>query len=264
MAPSRLITGVILAPVIVGALFWLNDPGLVGLGLAVAALCGWEWGALNHSRGLGRLLYTLLVVAATFALAWLDAPLWVAAGALGWWLLVIFELPVFMPQTDEPVYHASRALAGLATIAPAFAGIIFLAREDTWLLLTLLVLVWAVDIGAFVVGKRWGKRLLLEPVSPGKTWEGGIAGTVLAALVGAGLGYGLPQLLPPPSLLAALGVVVSVAGHVGDLSESMLKRRAGAKDSGALLPGHGGLLDRVDSLTAAAPAFIAVVLGAGL
>lgn len=263
MAPSRLITGLILAPLIVGALFWLDDPGLVALGLAVAALCGWEWGGLVHARGLGRLLYALLVAVATLALALLD-PLWVAVGALVWWLLVACELPVFMPQTDEPVYRAAPALAGLVSVAPAFAGVIFLAREHTWWLLALLVLVWLVDIAAYVVGRGWGKHLLLEPVSPGKTWEGAVAGTVAAAAGGAALGYGLPAYLPHPLILAGLGVLVAVAGHVGDLNESLVKRRAGVKDSGGLLPGHGGLLDRVDSLTAAAPAFVAVLMGAGL
>jgi phosphatidate cytidylyltransferase len=101
-------------------------------------------------------------------------------------------------------------------------------------------------------------------VSPGKSWEGGAAGTLAALLGSVALAYALPQVLPHPLALAGLAVVVAVAGHVGDLGVSMAKRRAGVKDTGGLLPGHGGLLDRVDSLTAATPAFLAAVLGAGL
>ena len=140
------------------------------------------------------------------------------------------------------------ALVVLRDAGPAFAHHPAAAGLPVWLLLAILP-TWAADIVAYGVGTRWGRRQIAPRVSPGKTWEGSLAGFAAAAITVLAVAavFGLPRL---PSALAA--VALGPVGLLGDLGESALKRRAGVKDSGTLLPGHGGVLDRIDSLLAAA------------
>jgi phosphatidate cytidylyltransferase len=156
---------------------------------------------------------------------------------------------------------------GLPVLVPAFVALARLqvtsqgfARGPV-IVLWLVLLVICADIGAYFAGRRWGKRKLAPRVSPGKTWEGALGGLVLTALVawGGAAYFGLPAL---PTVI--FGAVVGVFSIIGDLTESMFKRAAGLKDSGALLPGHGGLLDRIDSVTAAAPLYALGLFGAGV
>ena len=131
-------------------------------------------------------------------------------------------------------------------------------RDGPALAMTLLVIVWAADAGAWFTGRRFGRTRLAPRVSPGKTWEGVAGGVAAAAAAGAAaawwLGRSWAEILPA-------AVLASGASVVGDLFESVLKRRAGVKDSGRLLPGHGGILDRIDGLTAAAPVYAVVMAG---
>jgi phosphatidate cytidylyltransferase len=232
------------------------------VGLVLALLAGLEWAELIHIYRRGRLLYALLVVGTTAVLTGLD-PQAVAAAALVWWLLVAAEIPAYWSQTDEPVYRAAHGLAGLATLAPALALLVILVRDAPWEAVTVLVAVWAADIGAYAVGRLWGSHRMVPHISPGKTWEGLLGGALLGALAAGAMAWGRPELGVIP-VLAAIGAVVAVVGQVGDLSESMFKRRAGRKDSGRFLPGHGGILDRIDSLTAAVPVYVLCLRGVGL
>ena len=129
------------------------------------------------------------------------------------------------------------------------------------LALTALAIVWAADVGAYAAGRMLGRVKLAPKVSPGKTWEGLCGGVALAALVA--LAAAILLRLPPVSMVA-LGVVTALVSVVGDLTVSMFKRNVGVKDSGALLPGHGGVMDRIDSLTAAVPVFMLGVRLAGI
>jgi len=144
---------------------------------------------------------------------------------------------------------------------PAWLALDFLYRLEPALLLFMLVIVWAADIGAYFAGKRWGRVKLAPGISPGKTWEGVLGGMLLvlalAAVRGLVAGNNLGVLLPFCLAVALLSIV-------GDLTVSIFKRNAGLKDSGKLFPGHGGLLDRIDSVTAAAPLFALGVSWAGL
>ncbi|MCG8434327.1 MAG: phosphatidate cytidylyltransferase, partial [Gammaproteobacteria bacterium] len=151
---------------------------------------------------------------------------------------------------------AGKFFGGVLALVPCWAAITALhdRQPQGWqLLLFLLVLIWAADIGAYFAGKAWGKNKLAPNISPGKTWEGvfgGLAASLAAALLANyWLGFPLLIILPLVVILVALSVV-------GDLSESMLKRQAHIKDSGSLFPGHGGVLDRLDSLLATAPMFL--------
>jgi phosphatidate cytidylyltransferase len=138
-------------------------------------------------------------------------------------------------------------------LVPAWLALVVLHEHAPQLVLLLILLVVAADVGAYFGGRKFGRHKLAPAVSPGKTWEG-VAGGLVAAMLMATAGIYWLHLTPLPFF--ALSALVVVASIVGDLTESMFKRHAGLKDSGSLLPGHGGVLDRVDSVTAAAPFFL--------
>ena len=257
---SRILTALVLIPLVLAGLFYLPPSGILALGIALALVGGLEWAGLIHLYGVGRFVYALLVAGATYLLTLLD-PLGVALGAALWWALVAAEVPVFRSQADEPVYRSSGAAAGLITVAPALALLIRLVQESPWQGLAVLVIVWAADIGAYGVGKAWGRRKLAPHISPGKSWEGLLGGTALAAAAAALLAWKGPMEGLAPGPMAGIGALVAVVGQLGDLSESMFKRRAGVKDSGGWLPGHGGLLDRIDSLSAGVPIYALCLWG---
>jgi phosphatidate cytidylyltransferase len=169
-----------------------------------------------------------------------------------WWLAGLLWLAFASRRGGR----LAAALAGLAVLAPAAVGLarlVLIEPQGRELLLFLVVLTAAADVGAFFGGRRFGRRKLAPVISPGKTWEGLMSGMLAASLAAAGGAMLLRQPLLP---WLGLCLVVALMSVVGDLVESMFKRRTGLKDSGNLLPGHGGVLDRIDSLTAAAPAFV--------
>jgi len=254
---QRIATGLLLAGVVLTVL--LAMPPMVAVGVvAVVVLAGaWEWaGFAGCRKGTARLAYAAAVGAAVFV-AWrctADAAglaLFLRATAL-WWL-VAFLWVALAPKRGG---RLAAAVAGFTVLVPAAIGLARLALvepQGQLLLLYLIVLIAAADIGAYFGGRSFGRHKLAPSVSPGKTWEGfaaGMAGAALAAVLGAAL-FDQPAL----AWLAAC-VPVALVSVVGDLAESMFKRRAGLKDSGGLLPGHGGVLDRIDSLTAAGPGFL--------
>jgi phosphatidate cytidylyltransferase len=176
----------------------------------------------------------------------------VLAGTVVWWLGALAWI-VFAPRR---VAAWSAALAGVLALVPAWLALVRLRfdlpRGAQWMLFTL-ILVFAADIGAFFAGRRYGRLHLAPAVSPGKTWEGVLGGTVLSGFVAivGGKWFGVPLRAFLPLCLAAVAFSV-----VGDLTESLLKRFAGVKDSGTLFPGHGGVMDRIDSVTSAAPVLL--------
>jgi phosphatidate cytidylyltransferase len=256
---TRVATALVLLAILLAVLFWL--PPTVGVGfVAIVVLAGaWEWAAFaGLTRPGARLLY-LLATAALCAAAWyLTAARagWIGAmqGAVLWWAVALLWLS-FWPHA---VNRVAAALAGLLVLVPAWLGLarlLLVAQPERGavLLLYMLLLVWAADIGAYFAGKRYGRLKLAPQVSPNKTWEGVVGGTLLGLLVAlAGARwFGVP-LVP----FTGLGLAVVGSSMIGDLTESMFKRFAHLKDSGALLPGHGGVLDRIDSITSAVPVFV--------
>jgi len=231
---------------------------VLGVFLALAAV---EWGNL---AGWGTPARRAAYVGLTVALA---AGSWVLLTdpATRQWLLwpvlcgwgVAFAA-LLLAETGRPALPSGRwalAATGWVVLIPLWLCLLWLHQLNPTLLLALFALIWLADSAAYFVGRRWGQRKLAPKTSPGKTWAG-VGGALIAALpvgllIGALEGYGAAT-LAGFCMLCLLTVAASV---VGDLFESLLKRRAGVKDSGTLLPGHGGVLDRVDSLTAAAPLF---------
>ncbi len=251
MLKTRIITAVI-AVIVVGVILFAIPPRMTELAIALVVLAGaWEWSAfLGQSGYLPRALYVLLVgLLCAVPYVWIpDSVGMVLQAAFAWWF-VAFLWTFFYP-TAIPV--AVRWLCGVFVLVPLFTGLILLFRSGLQYLAYTLLIVWAADAGAYFAGKQFGRVKLAPAISPGKTWEGVIGGLVvvgvLAAAASAWSETSLAVLLPFSLAVAALSIV-------GDLTVSMFKRTAGLKDSGSLFPGHGGVLDRVDSVSAAAPLF---------
>jgi phosphatidate cytidylyltransferase len=254
--PKRILTAAVLVGLALGTLLWL-PPWVTVAGLTLLALAGaWEWSAflLPPSRS-WRIAYVLLVA----VLLWLvwrfcatpEARDAVLAVAVVWWLGALVWI-VFAPRR---VSTWSAAVAGLLALVPSWLALVWLrtAPDGPQWVLFALVLVWVADIGAFFFGRRFGRVRLAPEVSPGKTWEGvlgGITVSVLVAIAGSRWFHVSPATFVP-LCLATVGFSI-----VGDLTESLLKRFAGMKDSGSVFPGHGGVMDRIDSVTGAAPVLL--------
>ena len=270
MTRTRVIAALILAPVAIAAILLLPTPWLMALS-AIVFLAGlWEWFRLADIEDtLARTVLLVVNLGLMVALVWASRTssgfnyvLIELATVLGvvWWLLACLWLRHFEFGSNHAETHARvfKLLAGTAAIVPAWCAMGMLHHGQPyghrWLFVALMI-VWAADSGAYFAGRRFGKRKLSPRISPNKTVEGllgGLACGLLVALVFAPLaGAGWAQ-MPLVALVTVLAVGFSV---VGDLFESLLKRHVGAKDSGDLIPGHGGILDRIDGVVAALPVF---------
>ena len=262
---ARVVTALVMAPVAIGAVLFLPTPLLAALIAGLMMLGLWEWTLLSGTPApTARAAYLAANVSMMTALAWaagsgLPVLQMAAYVGVGWWLLVLVWLSRFdFASVDSFGSRVLKLVAGSLSVIPAWAALCWLHMTGpdghAWALYALMI-VWLADTGAYFVGVRFGKHKLAPRISPGKSWEGfagGLAATLLLAVAGLpllGLDWGV---LPTLLLLTAAAALFSVAG---DLFESLLKRHAGAKDSSHLIPGHGGVLDRVDSLLAALPIF---------
>ncbi|HZO24153.1 MAG TPA: phosphatidate cytidylyltransferase [Steroidobacteraceae bacterium] len=254
---KRITTAIILAAVLFAVALWLPARWIAGV-LTLLMLAGaWEWSALLRFRSNALRAAYLAFLAAMMPVVWHvtatpEGRDIVLVSAVVWWIVALGWI-AFAPQFVAPW---SAALAGALALLPAWIALLRLRldlpRGAEWMLFTL-ILVFAADIGAFFVGRRFGRLRLAPTVSPGKTWEGVLGGALAGAVI-AVLGSGwfrVPLQTFLPLCLAAVGFSI-----VGDLTESLLKRFAGVKDSGTLFPGHGGVMDRIDSVTAAAPVLL--------
>jgi phosphatidate cytidylyltransferase len=259
MLKTRILTASIMGSALLAALFLLPPAWTVVLFAAVLVVCAWEW------AGFGALRNPLARAGFTFLIAVLLGGCWIwsedprhlkivlqAAGA--WWIVALLWLTLAPGRQNRLV----SLMCGIPVLVPAFIALARLQLASRGLargpeiVLWLVLLVCSADIGAYFAGRAWGRHKLAPRVSPGKTWEGaagGLAAVMLVAVAGAlhfdiALSDGL-----------VFGAVVGIFSVIGDLTESMFKRAAGLKDSGSVLPGHGGILDRLDSVTAAAPIY---------
>ena len=250
---KRIITAVILAVLFLGVLLCLPPMATMIVMTALVLTGAWEWSAfLRAHRGVARSAYVvfvaLLLIAVWYAAAVPDVLHIILVTALVWWVIALAWI-IFAPRSVAPW---SAGLAGVLALVPAWLALVRLRdlpHGAQWVLFTLL-LVWSADIGAYFAGHRFGRIRLAPEVSPGKTWEGVLGGFALSAVVAVSgsAWFALPLYSFVPLCLAAVAFSI-----VGDLTESLLKRFAGVKDSGTLFPGHGGVMDRIDSVTGAAP-----------
>jgi phosphatidate cytidylyltransferase len=268
MLLTRVITALAILPVVLGMLF-LASPGAWALFMLVIALLAcWEWSRMCGLTPGGQGAY-LVASGAVGAFLWLVylrlVPGNFAAMALtGFIVATLFWVaaaPLWLAQRMRPS-PSTCAAAGWIVAWPAWLAFVVLRDTSPWLLLALAALVWVADIAAYFAGKRFGRHKLAPAVSPGKTWEG-VAGAAAGVVAyGAALAWIANVHATPLTTFfdggAAVGVVVAMlalmgVSVVGDLFESWMKRGAGLKDSSRLLPGHGGVLDRIDALTSTLP-----------
>jgi phosphatidate cytidylyltransferase len=268
MLRTRILTAAVLACVLLAGLFLLPAPWAVLAFGAAFTVGAWEWAAFGALRGTPSRVAYAAGIALLLLLAWRwtaqPAHLTLLLGAACvWWMIALLWLSL-APSRNHP---RLALLCGVPVLVPAFIALAQLqvaARgfaRGPQIVLWLVLLVTAADIGAYFAGRSWGRRKLAPRVSPAKTWEGALGGLAMVSLVAWG---GAAHFGFPPLEVVAFGCAVGIFSIIGDLTESMFKRAAGLKDSGALLPGHGGLLDRIDSVTAAAPLYALGLFGSGV
>jgi phosphatidate cytidylyltransferase len=247
---QRIITAVIALLLLLAVLFVL--PEQVAIVVIVAVMLGgaWEWSAfLGLSATAGRAAYVVLIAALIAAVTFLAIePALVFKIALVWWVAALIWI-FFFPT---PIPAAVRWLSGALVLVPLYLALVILYNVAPELLFFALLIVWVADTGAYFAGRFLGRVKLAPDISPGKTWEGVIGGLVAVVLLTL-----LRTTWAETDLAVFIPFCLAVAclSIVGDLTVSMFKRTAGVKDSGGLFPGHGGVLDRIDSVAAAAPLF---------
>jgi phosphatidate cytidylyltransferase len=263
---QRILTAVVLVPLVLLLIFYSPRQPLLLMGavLVVAALALWEYLGLADAMGAKTprivvLLCMAVLLASIFRRPDLTAPV---AGSLS---LVIFIICAFRSPVNRVLPDTAYSVFGLIYIGLSMATLYLLSTQENGpsLLLFLFLVVWAGDIAALYIGRSFGRRKLAPSLSPNKTWEGSlasIAGSIIVTLLLVWLAAKLVErnleVLTYPGSLAhwmEFAVLLNIAAQIGDLVESAIKRGAGVKDSGHLLPGHGGILDRIDALLLAAP-----------
>jgi len=247
----RIVTAII-ALAVLGVVLFAVPEMVVRAVIGLLMLAGaWEWsGFLGRTGLVGRLSYVVMIAAMLVSLT-LYFPMYteqILLIGLVWWFIALIW--TFFYPTRIPT--AVRWLGGILVLLPLYAALILLYTTDPMILLFAMMIVWVADSGAYFVGKAIGRVKLAPRISPGKTWEGVIGGLIAVVLLTLARSYWVDTNL---SVLVPFCLAVATLSIVGDLTVSMFKRTAGVKDSGKLFPGHGGVLDRIDSIAAAAPLF---------
>nr|WP_233618443.1 phosphatidate cytidylyltransferase [Providencia rettgeri] len=269
----RLLTAIILIPIVIAALFLLSPANFGLVVIAVCALGAWEWaqfvGWYSQAKRIGlAVVFAAILLAMQFSISDINQfssepmilyGLW--AGLI-WWGIAIILVVTYPASASWGKSVVIRLLFGVLTIIPFYCGMMVLRtvgyQSDTffgaWWLLYVMLLVWGADSGAYAFGRTIGRNKMAPKVSPGKTWEGLVGGLITAGII-SWLFSAFAPIPVMPDYLLVTSIIVVVVSVFGDLTESMFKRQSGIKDSSHLIPGHGGILDRIDSLTAAIPVF---------
>ena len=264
MLKLRIISALVMVPLVIYGVLYLDNPVFSAILGAILLAGAWEW---THLIPLGTIVARVMYTCALAVLMWL---LWrsgleafikpLLLVAFVWWLCALLWLsqPAFLAQASL-LNSSLKMLAGVLVILPAWAALSTLhanGERGPILTLMLLVLVWLADIGAYFAGRQWGHRKLAPAVSPGKTWEGVYGGLLSSLLFAAIAGWFFSHSLGWTLMFMMVALLTVMFSVAGDLLESLMKRQSGIKDSGHIIPGHGGVFDRIDSLVAAAPVFL--------
>jgi len=261
MLMHRILTAVPLAAVVVWIILYQSSDVVLYLLLFIAILAGFEWARLGGVYSVpGRLFYSLVLAAIAWILVYqpFQYTRWIVMGGALWWFVISFYLFTVKPIQKDGTLSVTKLAAGMLVVPVAVLSMYFIHSREFgayWLLYGL-ALVWVADIGAYFSGKKFGKTKLAARISPGKTIEGlygALAATFLYTLIAS---YFFDLHSGQTAFLLVLSVLLTLISISGDLYESLLKRERGLKDSGNILPGHGGILDRIDGVLAAMPLFL--------
>ncbi|OQW95835.1 MAG: hypothetical protein BWK79_00995 [Beggiatoa sp. IS2] len=267
MLKQRLITATILIPIVVWDILYVSPKWFAGFVSLFVVLAAWEWaGICGFTTNSRRILYAFtvglsLVLAYYCHKQYPSYGIWlILVTACLWWIYALWALWTIQNRSRSvlPTTPLVKALLGILILLPAWIALVILDSKPEggkWVIF-LLVLIWTADSSAYFVGKRWGRLKLADKISPSKTWEG-VAGALLSnTLITLVFTWLQGMTWQKTIIFMMLSLLTVIASIVGDLVESAFKRQAHLKDSGQLLPGHGGVLDRIDSLTSAAPIFV--------
>lgn len=264
MLRQRIITALVLAPCAISAILFLPTDYLAILFSLILGVGAFEWSRLaGFTSRLAQGGYIALVILSIVLLyPWLESSLWFSAVLLSvivGWLAITFRLFTLSEIPLIAGVAPLQALLGLLILCTVWGSLLLIhgsSAQGPVLLIFLMLLIWGADVFAYFAGKRWGRVKLVPVVSPGKTREGVLGALVGSLLFGLLLGWYLGATGVNYLLLVLLALITSSISVVGDLFISYLKRQRGMKDTGAILPGHGGVLDRIDSLLSATPLFL--------
>lgn len=269
---TRIITALILAPIAIGGIFFLPPLGFALFTGAIITIGAWEWANMSGMTSqIARVAYAAVTAAVMYGLLNVSAVavLWLA---VVWWFICFLMVRSYPTGSERWGGLPVRAVMGLLVLVPAWVGLNHLrtgsfqfgdVANNLLVILFVFCVVWVADIGAYFAGRAFGKAKLAPRVSPGKSWAGVWGGLVAVAVFAVIVSQLASAPMDQTLLLVIASLATGLVSVLGDLLESMLKRFRGIKDSSQLLPGHGGIMDRIDSLTAAIPVFALIITQLG-
>lgn len=262
MLKQRILTASVLAALVVAVVIYLPTYMLAWVFSVMICMAAWEWCAcIGIEEYVYRAIYVAVVLLGSMACWYLldDAWFfWVVVGGSVWWHVAI--LLIICYQRNASIHLSSmplKALIGVLVLVPCWFSLLLIHDNifGTERLLFLFLLIWLGDSAAYFAGKKFGRKCLARNISPGKSWEGVYAALLMSFVCGCGYVVYADLQFVEATFFVLMAVLIMIFSIFGDLLESVFKRMSGIKDSGYILPGHGGVLDRIDSLTAAAPLF---------
>lgn len=263
MLKARIATAAVLIPIVITLIFFANTVWFSAFFALIVAIGAWEWGGLSKLNDKAKYSYVIISLLILFAICWLNNLFvyksTILTGVLYWLIAVVLVVFYQKQRNLLPRNSSILMLVGLLLLIPMWSSLVILksnAETGPVLIMLLMLLIWGADTAAYFAGKKWGKRKLANHVSPGKTWEGTIAGFVAGVVIAVAYVIVSNKNLGDGLIFIGISILTVIGSVFGDLMESIVKREAGQKDSGNILPGHGGVMDRIDSLTAASPIFV--------
>lgn len=270
MLKARIATAAVLIPIVIALIFFADVIWFSVFFSLIVVIGAWEWAKLSKLNEKMKYMYVIFSLLILFAIYWFDNSLLkesiILIGSL-YWLIAIGLVVFYQKQRNLlPRNSSILMLIGLFLLVPMWCSLVVLKSNTeigSVLIMLLMLLIWGADTAAYFAGKKWGKRKLANHVSPGKTWEGTIAGIFASIVIAIAYVIVSNKNLDESIIFIGIAILTVIGSVFGDLMESIVKREAGQKDSGNILPGHGGVMDRIDSLTAASPIFVCGLILAG-